>query len=211
VDGIRTAQRWLKSEHGGAGWYVFLKKTVSYRTLAGGQTMHRNVVLQVEALDEDRFTAPVAGLVDRRNPPRRVLTLAAVTSNPKGDELPVTIRDISQTGFLIETNGMALSKGELININLPNKGLVSARVVWANERLFGCEFDEEISSGAISAALLRAQPRQVEAPALFEASEAPVPRRTAVSFEPELNFAVAAQLTIVFWAVVGSGAYFIFA
>lgn len=46
----------------------------------------------------------------------------------------------------------------MIYVELPRLGRVSAEVAWSDGRLAGCRFLEPISSGAVSAALLRALP-----------------------------------------------------
>jgi hypothetical protein len=56
---------------------------------------------------------------------------------------------------LIETDA-ALSVGDSIEVDLPRAGLKSAKVVWIDDRLFGCSFAKEISAATVSAAVLRA-------------------------------------------------------
>ena len=170
--------------------------------------MHLNAVLQVGASEPASFWPSASEQPDRRGASRRSLTLSAVTSSPSSGELSVTIRDISPTGLLIEAESTALSEGEMINIQLPDKGMVIARVAWASDKFFGCSLDEAISPGAISAALLRADARTDQAqPVIATGTMLPARGAGAMQFGPELNFSVAFQLTVLFWIVIGSGVY----
>jgi hypothetical protein len=87
---------------------------------------------------------------DRRGARRRRLALG--TSLQSGDQ--VTIHDISATGMLIET-AADLAAFDRIEVQLPEVGATSALVIWNSGRFFGCEFDEPVSRGTLSAALLR--------------------------------------------------------
>jgi hypothetical protein len=55
----------------------------------------------------------------------------------------LTIRDLSFTGFQGET-GVALKRGDLISVALPNIGLVRATVKWRNERSIAGEFQRPV-------------------------------------------------------------------
>lgn len=66
----------------------------------------------------------------------------------------VTIHDLSAAGMLVETNSQ-LEVGQSITVCLPNADDVTAQVVWRDERLFGCRFDEPLPAAAVSAAKLR--------------------------------------------------------
>ena len=170
--------------------------------------MHLNAVLQVGPSEPAGFWPSSSEHPDRRGASRRSLTLSAVASSPSSGDLSVTIRDISPTGFLIEAESNAISEGEMINIELPDKGIVFARVAWASDRFFGCSLDEAISPGAISAALLRADAPALQAQlAIAVGSMLPAHRTGPIQLGPELNFSVAFRLSVLFWAVIGSGVY----
>jgi hypothetical protein len=171
--------------------------------------MDLNAVLQVGMGESASFWPDVAEQPDRRESGRRTLTLKTVTNSPSDKELPVTIRDISPQGFLIEAESEALSEGDQINISLPDIGLVIARVVWASERHFGCHLDKAISPGAIAAALLRADARVFQDDAQLATAGPRMSHRSAHGrFEPELNFSVAFYLAILLWAIIGLALYF---
>jgi hypothetical protein len=92
----------------------------------------------------------------RRAAARRKLHLQAHGSTYLGGT-DVFVLDLSSTGLLLETTG-DLSKGETIELDMPEASGVRAVVKWSSGRLFGCEFTKPISVSAISAALLRASP-----------------------------------------------------
>lgn len=64
------------------------------------------------------------------------------------------IYNISETGLLLETDAN-LSVGEAIYVDLPEAAATAAVVVWNDRQFFGCEFRQDLSSGAVSAALLK--------------------------------------------------------
>lgn len=70
----------------------------------------------------------------------------------------VVVHDISTAGMLIET-GSRLKLGQELLLSLPEAGSVSARVVWQDEPLFGCRFDESLPQAAVSATRLRSTTR----------------------------------------------------
>lgn len=95
-----------------------------------------------------RFAASKAS--NRRYSQRRTLQLQASVA---GDE-DVIIHDISHTGLLLETSTL-LTERQALNVELPEVGIVEAKVVWRSSRFIGCRFTHPIPQAAISAALLR--------------------------------------------------------
>lgn len=85
--------------------------------------------------------------------PRRKLLLEAQGSTAAGPAT-VLVHNVSATGLLLES-GASLTAGERIEIDLPEAGVASARVVWTSGRLAGCQFDAPISSASHSAAQLK--------------------------------------------------------
>lgn len=85
---------------------------------------------------------------------RRKLKLQVRGNRTAGSDLPVLVHNISATGLLIECDAV-LSIKDRIDIDLPHAGTVSAIVVWASGRMFGCQFDLPISLAALSAAQLQ--------------------------------------------------------
>lgn len=98
---------------------------------------------------------------DDRDAERRTLRLG-VSARLGGDgALSATVRNLSQSGLLIET-AVELAEGETIVVALPEAGETVARVVWSDAPLFGCRFDTAIPAAAVSAALLRSDPVEPE-------------------------------------------------
>jgi len=70
----------------------------------------------------------------------------------------VVIHDISTAGMLIETKSR-LKIGQSVMVSLPDADKVVAHVVWQNESLFGCRFDQPLPQGVVSAVRLRSPSR----------------------------------------------------
>jgi transcriptional regulator with XRE-family HTH domain len=85
---------------------------------------------------------------------RRALRLEASGFSPAGEEANVTIHNISAAGLLIET-ALDLAAGELLMLDLPEAGVVTAAVVWRSERLYGCAFEQTLGPAALAAAQLQ--------------------------------------------------------
>ncbi len=97
---------------------------------------------------------------DYRGAARRTLCLALPASTGKVATTSVLIRDLSELGFMIETSA-ELAVGETFQIDLPQAGLVEARVVWNQDSSFGCSFLSRVSKAAVSAAMLLAPIEQI--------------------------------------------------
>jgi hypothetical protein len=92
--------------------------------------------------------------LDRRRTERRKLRLELGASTAR-DAVRVIILDLSETGMQIITSA-DLVIGESVFVQLPEAGLIEARVIWNCAPNFGCEFPTSIPRGAVSAALLTA-------------------------------------------------------
>ncbi|WP_340265957.1 helix-turn-helix domain-containing protein [Sphingobium mellinum] len=90
---------------------------------------------------------------DRRDDARWRIRLE-VSGSLGDDQANVVIHDISTAGMLIETN-CDLAVGQSIAVALPQADAVAARIVWRNEPLFGCRFDQPLPQAAVSAVRLR--------------------------------------------------------
>lgn len=95
--------------------------------------------------------APPLESGNRRYAPRRALRLQSAVSD---SGMEVVIHDLSPTGVLLETS-QALSSGETLFVDLPDRGPTAASVVWSSGNFHGCAFEQSIPSATISAALLR--------------------------------------------------------
>ena len=90
----------------------------------------------------------------RPREPRRKLLLEARGALPSGASAEILVHDISTTGLLLES-AVPLGIDEKIGIELPHAGTTWATVIWTSGKLFGCQFETPISTGALSAAQLR--------------------------------------------------------
>ena len=90
---------------------------------------------------------------DERSAVRRSLRLG-VSANYSGDVAMALILNLSETGLLMETL-VDLAVDETLQIEFPDGNSTSARVVWREGYLAGCEFPEAIPSALVSAAQLR--------------------------------------------------------
>ena len=90
---------------------------------------------------------------DPRADVRRTLRLR-VNAQLSGDAVEAEIRNLSESGLLVETT-VDLVIGEILHLDLPEAGTIEATVVWSRGRLFGCEFKAPLTKSIVSAALLR--------------------------------------------------------
>ena len=105
-----------------------------------------------------------ADAADRRSADRRPLRLAITATLPQNPELAANIHDLSETGFLLETQA-SLAPDQIFQVFLPLAGAIEARVVWTSAHFYGCQFREPVARAAVSAALLKSTPIGAEAAA----------------------------------------------
>ncbi|NTZ41504.1 PilZ domain-containing protein [Altererythrobacter sp. SALINAS58] len=155
--------------------------------------------------DSDHTFSDLGVVSERRSSERRLLTLSAVASASSAEDLRVVVRDISPEGFLLEVvqPGLALEDG--LEVELPELGLVAARVIWTSGCLFGCKFNNVITESAISAALLKAEPISSGR----SSSDGALQQREEIRsrLTPQLNLSAALSLTILLWIMIGSLTY----
>lgn len=95
-----------------------------------------------------------ADSTDTSRAPRRTLRLETQGELASGEATEVLLHNVSATGLLIETR-TPLAVDERIAVDLPHAGPTWAKVIWVSGKLYGCQFDEPISSAALSATQLR--------------------------------------------------------
>jgi hypothetical protein len=107
--------------------------------------------------------ASFADAAEQRVSDRRVLRLSAQAATPT-HEAGIEVHNLSRTGMLVECDGV-LEAGTMFEVELPGGARLRAEVVWSDERLFGCRFEQTLTQAQLSAALLRsARPAQEVAP-----------------------------------------------
>lgn len=109
------------------------------------------------------YFLPSAPDADRRFDTRRKLSLLARGSQHGGTGIDVQIHNISGTGLLFESD-IKLAAGDRIEIELPHAGDITAKVIWASGRLFGCQFEGPVSPATLSAVELKSAVDAVPAP-----------------------------------------------
>lgn len=97
---------------------------------------------------------PSAPGADKRIDARRKLSLLASGLRHDGTDIEVQIHNISGTGLLLESD-VKLAAGDRIEIELPHAGDITAKVIWASGRLFGCQFEGPVSPATLSAVELK--------------------------------------------------------
>jgi len=90
---------------------------------------------------------------DPRSNVRRTLRLHTPAHSPRGVAAAL-IHDLSEGGLRIEAEAR-LDVNEIIGVELPEAGIVEARIVWVADGFGGCRFLQPVSRAAVSAALLR--------------------------------------------------------
>jgi transcriptional regulator with XRE-family HTH domain len=94
---------------------------------------------------------------DSRRDPRRTMWLETSGLVLGGESANVTIHNISAAGLLLET-ALDLAVGEQLSVELPEAGMVAAKIVWRSERLYGCAFEQALSAAALAATQLQSAP-----------------------------------------------------
>jgi hypothetical protein len=97
---------------------------------------------------------PLAPNGDQRQDVRRKLSLLARGVKHDGTGIAVQIHNISGTGLLFESD-IQLEACDRIEIELPHAGDITAVVIWASGRLFGCQFEGPVSPATLSAVELK--------------------------------------------------------
>lgn len=139
-----------------------------------------------------------------RSAERRKLHLSSEAHAIHAGAISTTIRDLSETGMLLETTA-ALDVGMVIAVNLPETGATDATVVWSSGPFFGCEFLTPLRRAAISAAILRNAPQsgqQLPVPVAAQAPqglEAPRPETSIQKFSLRARAAIIVGSSGLLW------------
>lgn len=136
---------------------------------------------------------------EQRSEHRRCLSLQVAGSVEENQNFNATVRDLSRVGFLMEST-TTMTTGEMIYVELPRVGRVSAQVAWTEGRLAGCRFLDPISSGALSAALLRSLPEPMPTLAIGPAGQFAPGAENELSSQHKMLILLG--LTFLAWAIV---------
>jgi len=98
-----------------------------------------------------QLTEPNAS--DPRSTVRRTLVLCTPAHSSRGATAAV-IHDLSERGLKLEVEARLLVD-EIIGVELPEAGIVEARIVWVADGFAGCRFLQPVPRAVVSAALLR--------------------------------------------------------
>lgn len=90
---------------------------------------------------------------ERRRSDRRPMRLPSESAGADG-AASATVRNLSETGLLIETT-QDLAANDPVIVRLPMAGEVAATVIWARGPFYGCEFARPLPRAIVSAALLQ--------------------------------------------------------
>lgn len=144
--------------------------------------------------------------LDRRDANRRTFKLSFDAADEPG-MTPVVILDLSRTGMRIRSTA-GLEIGAYLEVALPEAGTVSAKIVRKVREEFedeyGAEFEEPITEGAVSAALLAAP--AAPPPVAEDDASLAVPDEK-LSYRARLGILIG--LSVAAWLVVGGAIYVI--
>lgn len=157
------------------------------------------------------FHASFADTADQRASDRRVLRLAARVATDSG-EGGIQVHNLSRSGLLLEgfADVAGMATDSIIEVELPGGSRHRAKVVWADETLFGCRFDRMLTQAQLSAALLRSLPLDPAArPAALTPAEALARLRDHWDIEAEPSDCVANERKLSpgtrLWLIAGLG------
>lgn len=151
--------------------------------------------------------------VDNRRQRRHKLLLEVEARGPGIFSDMVIVHDISDTGLLIETDSK-LKVGEMIEVNLPQAGLMEAEIVWIGGEIYGCRFTRAITPAAISAARLGGRFSVKPSDNILEACAVAEPySHTQNSMALASQLSLGAKLWIIIglasslWIMIGAATY----
>lgn len=76
---------------------------------------------------------------NNRKAPRNAVAITAELRMPVGQKFQVSILDLSQTGFRLET-GNYIAVGSRAYLAIPELSSLPARIAWNDGSYYGCEF-----------------------------------------------------------------------
>jgi hypothetical protein len=101
-----------------------------------------------------------------------------------GSPMPVLVRDLSDEGFMAVSSVECVAEAE-ISIELPDIGLVAAKVRWSEDGCIGAQFITPLTAFPRPEKLERRSGRRAEYPRLHELREDFAAARNASRFDGE--------------------------
>lgn len=157
--------------------------------------------------------AKIETFVDARRRRRHKLFLETEAHGAESFIGKVIVYDISDTGLLIETES-CLKVGEMIEVNLPQAGLMEAEVMWVGGEIYGCRFTHELPKVAISAARLNGDFTRANSGDTLETTmiaQLQSNAQTALALASDLSFSARLWLIIgmalSLWVLIGAATY----
>ena len=92
------------------------------------------------------------GIADDRAAPRHRLILSTDARRSGGEAFPVKLRDLSETGTLIEADA-PMAVGTSIIVDHPTAGEIAATVTWSGNGLAGLQFARRLSAAMVGDAV----------------------------------------------------------
>lgn len=156
--------------------------------------------------------AKIETSIDNRQQRRHKLFLEVEARGSNSLVGTVTVLDISDTGLLIETQS-PLGVGEMIEVNLPEAGLMEAEIVWASGQIYGCKFGQILTPAAIAAARLGARFTLTNADNMTDAAYSDMlPGNAIASNAAHEGMSLGARLWVIIglaltmWILIGTAA-----
>jgi hypothetical protein len=127
----------------------------------------------------------------------------------------VTVIYASKMGLLIEAD-LQLAVGEIIEANLPQAGLMEAKIIWVDGDIYGCRFTRQITRAAISAVPLglrfyltkpNSQPERSAMSEYQGVSSNASPLNKPLSLGAKIGIIVGLALSL--WMIIGAAACWI--
>lgn len=150
--------------------------------------------------------------LDNRRRRRHKLFLEVEARGPQSKSGTVIVHDISDTGLLIETKSK-LKAGELIEVKLPQAGLMEAEIMWIGGEIYGCKFTRQLTSAAVSAARLNSSITPPKAENALEASIASAQNTAKDTMVMHDKLSLGARVWIIIglalslWILIGTTTY----
>lgn len=93
------------------------------------------------AFDHNEFRN--TSFLNKRKSSRNHVQIIANLVVSSGERFKVTVLDLSQTGFRIET-GNLIAQNSKVYLGMPTFESLQARIAWCDRNLYGCQFTQPL-------------------------------------------------------------------